>query len=170
MSDAHSRVDAAQHLRLVYGIANKVALHWKLVEYDDLVGWGMLGLVKASERWVPSRGVTFATYASYRIRGQMMDAVEKELRMTERRGPMPNMERLPDKRAAVPVMLAQGEVAALLAQLSPRNASIMSMIYLDGLTLRATAEVVGVTESRICQIRKAAISKLRTVYHQEVAA
>ena len=162
-------VDVTQHLGLVYSIANKVALSWKLVEYDDLVGWGMLGLVKASERWMPSRGVTFSTYASYRIRGQMMDAVEKELRMTERRGPMPDMERLPDRRAAVPVMLAQGEVAALLAHLSPRIASIMTMIYVDGLTLRATAKVVGVTESRICQIRKTAIAKLRHVYPKVAA-
>ena len=168
MSDAHSRVDAAQHLRLVYGIANKVALHWKLVEYDDLVGWGMLGLVKASERWVPSRGVTFATYASYRIRGQMMDAVEKELRMAQRRGPMQDEGLIPDKRAAADTVLAQLEVSSLLGCLTPRNASIMAMIYLDGLTLRETAEVVGVTEARICQIRKAAIAKLRHLY--QVAA
>lgn len=65
------RVDPAQHLRLVYQIANKIALRWKLVEYDDLVGWGMLGLLKASERWAPDRGCTFATYATYRIRGQI---------------------------------------------------------------------------------------------------
>ena len=167
----HSRhVDATQHLGLVYHIANKVALSWKLVEYDDLVGWGMLGLVKASERWMPSRGVTFATYASYRIRGQMMDAVEKELRMAQRRGPMQDEGLIPDKRAAADTVLVQLEVASLLGCLSPRNASIMSMIYLEGLTLRETGEAVGLTEARICQIRKAAISKLRSVYHQEVAA
>ena len=163
-------VDAAQHLRLVYHIANKVALHWKLVEYEDLVGWGMLGLVKASERWTPARDCTFATYATYRIRGQMMDAIEKELRMTRRRGSMPNMEHLPDKRAASDAVLARDEVASLLAYLSPRNASIMAMIYIDGLTLRETAEIVGLTESRICQIRQASIAKLRAVYHVEVAA
>ena len=108
--------------------------------------------------------------ASYRIRGQMMDAVEKELRMAQRRGPMQDEGLIPDKRAAADTVLVQLEVASLLGCLSPRNASIMSMIYLDGLTLRETAEVVGVTEARICQIRKAAISKLRSVYHQEVAA
>ena len=153
-------VDAAQHLRLVYHIANKVALHWKLVEYEDLVGWGMLGLVKASERWTPDRDCTFATYATYRIRGEMIDAIEKELRMTQRRVSMPHMERLADKRARADAVFAQDEVASLLTHLSPRNASIMTMIYLDGLTLRETAEIVGLTESRICQIRQAAIAKL----------
>ncbi|KKL07885.1 hypothetical protein LCGC14_2581520 [marine sediment metagenome] len=171
MSNHRSCVDATEHLRLVYHIANKVAVRWEwLVEHDDLVGWGMLGLVKASKRWTPDRGCTFATYATYRIRGQMMDAVEKELRMTRRRGSMPDMELFSDKRARADAVLARDEVESLLGSLSPRNASIMTMIYLDGLTLRETAKLMGLTESRICQIRKAAITKFRVVYLEEQAA
>ena len=155
-------VDATQHLRLVHHIARKVARTWTLIEYEDLVGWGMLGLVKASERWTPLRGCEFSTYATYRIRGQMMDAVEKELRMTQRRVPMRNEELIPDTRCtATEAVTVEVDVASLLAQLSPRNASIMTMIYLNGRTLREIGEMFELTESRICQIRQESITKLR---------
>lgn len=94
-----------------------------------------------------------------------MDAVEKELRMTQHRGPMQNDEYIPDTRVVDEAVLAEIDVASLLARLSPRNALIMTMIYLKGLTLRETGEAFGLTESRICQIRRDAITTLRGLCH-----
>lgn len=43
------------------------------IEYDDLVSDGTVGLMKAWENFDRDRGVKFETYASYRIRGEILD-------------------------------------------------------------------------------------------------
>jgi len=43
--------------------------------YDDLVGQGILGLIDAVDRFEPQRGLCFSTYATLRIRGQILDAL-----------------------------------------------------------------------------------------------
>jgi RNA polymerase primary sigma factor len=47
------------------------------VPYDDLVQEGILGLMQAVERFDPSRGVKFSTYAGWWIRGALIDAVRQ---------------------------------------------------------------------------------------------
>src|SRR3989338_4443393 len=46
------------------------------IDYNDLVSDGMIGLMKAWERFDPKRGVKFETYASYRIRGEILDGLK----------------------------------------------------------------------------------------------
>lgn len=43
------------------------------IEMDDLVSSGVVGLLDALERFDPSRGIKFSTYADFRIRGTMLD-------------------------------------------------------------------------------------------------
>lgn len=43
------------------------------VELGDLVSYGMFGLIDAVEKFQPERGFKFATYASQRIRGAIID-------------------------------------------------------------------------------------------------
>jgi RNA polymerase sigma factor for flagellar operon FliA len=43
------------------------------IEVDDLVSYGVFGLIEAIERFDPSRQVKFETYAIARIRGAMLD-------------------------------------------------------------------------------------------------
>ncbi len=45
------------------------------LQYEDLVGYGTLGLIEAVDRFNPNHGVTFATYAVTRIRGQIIDSL-----------------------------------------------------------------------------------------------
>jgi RNA polymerase sigma factor for flagellar operon FliA len=45
------------------------------VELDDLIGYGMIGLMNAVERFDPSRGILLKTYAEYRIRGAILDGL-----------------------------------------------------------------------------------------------
>jgi len=46
------------------------------IEYDDLVSDGTVGLMKAWDNFDPKRGVKFETYASYRIRGEILDGLK----------------------------------------------------------------------------------------------
>lgn len=46
-----------------------------VVELDDLVHDGVVGLLESTRRFDPTRGVDFRTYASYRIRGAILDGL-----------------------------------------------------------------------------------------------
>lgn len=56
------------NLRLVISIAKKYAVSTKSLELLDLVQEGNLGLLKAVERYEPSLGFRFSTYATWWIR------------------------------------------------------------------------------------------------------
>lgn len=67
-----------QNLSLVEALARKILRSLpSFVEVEDLIGFGQLGLVEASRRFDPSRGVLFKTFAYYRIRGAIFDGIRK---------------------------------------------------------------------------------------------
>ena len=47
------------------------------VEYDDLVGYGIFGLIDAIDKFDTKKEVKFETYASLRIRGAILDQIRK---------------------------------------------------------------------------------------------
>ena len=47
------------------------------VEYDDLVGYGIFGLIDAIDKFDLNKDVKFETYASLRIRGAILDQIRK---------------------------------------------------------------------------------------------
>ncbi len=47
------------------------------VEYDDLVSYGIFGLIDAIDKFDPFKEVKFETYASLRIRGSILDQIRK---------------------------------------------------------------------------------------------
>lgn len=57
---------------LAYRIGSRLAGG---VDYDDLVGDGLLGLIEAIDRFDPKHQVRFKTYAESRIRGSILDGV-----------------------------------------------------------------------------------------------
>ena len=73
MSAARDRL-VLEHLWLVEKIARGFQ---GPVEMDDLVHEGIMGLMDAVTKFDPSRGVHFSSYASYRIRGSIIDALRE---------------------------------------------------------------------------------------------
>jgi RNA polymerase sigma factor for flagellar operon FliA len=66
----------AEHMGLVPAIAGKLKRTiGRSIEFDDLVGYGNKGLMEAAERFDGRAGVTFTTFAYYRIRGAMLDGM-----------------------------------------------------------------------------------------------
>ena len=66
------------HLSLV----KKIAWHTfgrvnSAIEIEDLVQIGYFGLITAAQKYTPQEGASFASYASLRIRGAMMDHLRK---------------------------------------------------------------------------------------------
>jgi RNA polymerase sigma factor for flagellar operon FliA len=65
-----------RNMPLVHHILGRLAIPTLNEEtYHDLVGQGVLGLIDAVDRFEPQRGWRFSTYATLRIRGQILDAL-----------------------------------------------------------------------------------------------
>lgn len=59
---------------LVKYVAGRMAVNMPpQVEFDDLVSYGIFGLIDAIDKYEPSRGFKFKTYATTRIRGGIID-------------------------------------------------------------------------------------------------
>lgn len=65
-----------QYASLVKYVAGRVAIGLPPnVDFDDLVSFGIFGLMDAIEKFEPSRGIKFETYAIARIRGAILDGL-----------------------------------------------------------------------------------------------
>lgn len=72
----HRLVEA--NMRLVVSIARNY--HCPLLPFDDLVQEGAIGLMTACDRFDPSRGFRFSTYASHWIRQAISRAIDNKSR------------------------------------------------------------------------------------------
>ncbi len=62
------------HLPLLHYIVGRMAIEIPShIDRDDLLSYGMIGLVSASDSWDSSRGFKFSTYAYPKIRGAILD-------------------------------------------------------------------------------------------------
>ena len=59
---------------LARGISRKLPRH---VDFEELVSLGQVGLISAARQYEPGRGVAFATFAYYRIRGAIFDGLRQ---------------------------------------------------------------------------------------------
>ena len=63
---------------LVKYVAGRLNIYFgQNVEYDDLVGYGVFGLIDAIDKYDYNKGVKFETYATLRIRGSIIDSIRK---------------------------------------------------------------------------------------------
>jgi RNA polymerase sigma factor FliA len=63
-----------KYLYLVKFVAGRLYTNYgNNVEYDDLVSYGVFGLIDAIEKYDTGRGVKFDTYAQLRIKGAIID-------------------------------------------------------------------------------------------------
>ena len=64
------------YLHLVKYVAGRVAIGLPAtVDYDDLISYGVFGLLDAIRKYDHARGVKFASYALVRIRGAVLDGL-----------------------------------------------------------------------------------------------
>lgn len=143
------------------------------IPLDDLVQYGMVGLVQASDRFDESRGLRFRTLASHKVRGAILDGIRAETKCRSQKAHVPQplsfdtMRR--DRRdvqvdpAPLPDVLADlACVWRLLASLPERTQRIIRLYYGDeDLTDSEIAARLGLSPGRVAQIRLAALKELR---------
>lgn len=67
-----------EYAPLVRVVAGRLSMYLGYnVEYDDLVGYGIFGLIDAIDKFDAAKDVKFETYASLGIRGSILDQIRK---------------------------------------------------------------------------------------------
>ncbi|GLZ31313.1 RNA polymerase sigma factor [Lentzea sp. NBRC 105346] len=81
-------------------------------------------------------------------------------------------ESLPDEDAEDPVaslvdLDSRRQLADAIAQLAERDRVVVTLYYFENLTLAEIGKVLGVTESRVCQLHTRAVLRLRTKLNEQ---
>jgi RNA polymerase sigma factor for flagellar operon FliA len=163
---------------------------------EDLIAWGVVGLVQAADRYRGDLGASFGAYAARRVRGQVLDALRDRdpLTRTARRAyrearriaedlPPPYVEisldrlaELGDGGIAAPAGTAGAidprwhEVARELRRLGKLERRVVVLSYARGLTLREIGRQIGLSESGVCRVRARALRRLRSALRDEQEA
>ena len=63
-------------------LVKKIAWHLhgrvqSIIEIEDLIQIGMLGLISAAQNYKPQKDATFSSYANFRIKGEILDYLRK---------------------------------------------------------------------------------------------
>ena len=67
-----------ENAHLIKYVAGRLNIYFGAnLEYDDLVSFGVFGLIDAIDKFDPGKGVKFETYASLRIRGAIIDNIRE---------------------------------------------------------------------------------------------
>lgn len=146
---------------------------------DDIEAEAMLATHLASLDYRPG-GNHFRSYAAMKIRGAVVDFLRTQnrslrnvdhLKEPERHKPARIVDldeqqwgRLPANNIDLDEMLDERQhrrhFDSMIAGLPERHASMARMYVIDGLSMRDVGAAFGVTESRVCQIVKAALEKI----------
>lgn len=91
-----------KYLPMVRAIARRISTKLpRHYEMEDLVSDGVMGLLAAHERFDPNRGVKFETFATYYIKGAILDNLPK----------LPTVPKSKQAQAAEEMAEAEGEYA-----------------------------------------------------------
>ncbi|MBI5948337.1 MAG: FliA/WhiG family RNA polymerase sigma factor [Chloroflexi bacterium] len=246
MSAAEARVsllddrDAAirQYAPLVKYVVGRLAIGLPaILDYEDILSYGTIGLIEALDRFDDSKGVKFETYAISRIRGAIIDALRsldrlpRSVRQKARRleqvtvaltadlGREPTDAELAagmgmtrevynqtlidsswvtvsldglldrdensDGAAATELPADPNEedftrrmekrqmleaLTGAVKSLPEREWLIVSLYYRDEMTMKEIAQILDISESRVCQLHGRALGRLRARLARDRAA
>lgn len=219
-----------QYAPLVKYVVGRLAIGLPaILDYEDILSYGTIGLIEAMDRYDDSKGVKFETYAISRIRGAIIDALRSldrlprsvrqkakrldqvTVELTRSLGREPNEEELasamemtlpqyhktlvdsswvtvsldgllsrdddgegggsaelpadPDEEDFTERMEKRQTLEALttaVKSLPEREWLIVSLYYKDEMTMKEIAQILEISESRVCQLHGRALSRLKT--------
>lgn len=210
------------HANLVRRIAGEVSKQIRrAADFEDLMQSGMVGLLEAAQRFDRRLGAQFSTYAFYRIKGAILDAVRRAdgrpRALFKRRRSIADARRQIEavtgapatalavssalglslaeyQRAkwdsAIPMYTGKCEVmeliderdgpaeqvekmditrflAAKVGSLPDVERHIWRLYYEEEWLMREIGDLLELSESRVCQLLKASVERLRCLAHVE---
>lgn len=225
-----------QYAPLVKYVVGRLAIGLPaILDYEDILSYGTIGLIEALDRFDATKGVKFETYAISRIRGSIIDALRSldrlprsvrqkakrleqvTLELTRVHGREPTDQELaqgmemtitqfnktlvdsswvtvsldgllerddgegsgaelppdPDEEDFTGNLEKQEVLESLtdaVRALPEREWLIVSLYYKDEMTMKEIAQILEISESRVCQLHGRALSRLRSRMSFEKAA
>ena len=174
-----------EHLSYARAVASRaIDPRCRGADREDLVAWGIVGLVQAARRYRGDRGASFGAYAAQRVRGQILDALRdrdpltrsarRAFRAAQRDGDTSasnpsyvevSLDRIGDIAEVGKPPADRDErwpvVAGALRDLAPLERRVLVLSYGRGLTLREIGREVGLSESGVCRLRARALARMR---------
>ncbi len=142
---------------LVFWLARKLQVAPS--RYQDLVQEGTIALINAVDHFDPKRNIKFITYAYYRIRGAMVNFLQR----VEAKAPLPVEEM--DELVAEPFDPEAEDWRLALMEgmdhLSARESEIIEALLVQGRRARELADEKGIDVSQIYRIQRRGLAKLR---------
>jgi RNA polymerase sigma factor for flagellar operon FliA len=175
------------HLNFARAVASRsIDPRCRGADREDLIAWGLVGLVQAARRYRGDRGASFGAYAARRVRGQILDALRERDPLTrsarrafraaqqsgddrgavgspyvevslDRIGDVPEVQRAPEHQDE-----RWPQVASALRDLTSMERRVLVLSYGRGLTLREIGGEVGLSESGVCRLRARALERVRS--------
>jgi len=153
----------------------KVLMRWRGNEsiLMDLVQEGTIGLIDAVEKYEPERGVAFSLYAVHRIRGRMLNYMEKEIRTSALSIETPwdaaegilIGDTLADTAIPVAEMAEQNfmlsQMKEAMARLPIKENLALSGVYIEEQEPRQVASDLSITPSHLSRLQKQGIRRVR---------
>jgi RNA polymerase sigma factor for flagellar operon FliA len=178
------------HLQFARAVASRsIDPRCRGADREDLIAWGLVGLVQAARRYRGDRGASFGAYAARRVRGQILDALRERdpLTRSARRAFRAAQRASEDGGATVSASnppyvevsldrigdVAETHrppehrderwpvVAGALRDLTPLERRVLVLSYGRGLTLREIGGEIGLSESGVCRLRARALARMR---------
>jgi RNA polymerase sporulation-specific sigma factor len=137
----------------------------------DMIQEGAVGLIEAVERFDHERGIRFSTFATYRIRGGVLNALRRlrprEYSLdTERQGDLTLAATLPDPETERALLSVEDEALFLqirgaIDRLPARQQAILRATYLEARPPRLVAAGLRISLSHFYRLHKEAVAGLR---------
>ena len=168
--------DMEAHQRLVTAyqpLVFKIAMSFQLQESEtmELLQEGTVGLLEAAENFDYTKGVAFSLFASYRIKGAMLDYLKQSSNQgllylegelgegitlgdtlaTAQAGPWEMAER----------QLLQDKVQQALERLPQKEQQVLTGMYLEDRTAKFVADAVDISLGHVYRLQKKGVRRVR---------
>ena len=142
---------------LVFWLARKFHVHPS--SYQDLIQEGMIALIRAVDNFEPERHLKFTTYGFYRIKGQMLNFLQR----SEQKAPLPVDDESLQCRDS---FTADGfetllTVTEEMKRLPVREGGIVQALLGGGKTAKDVARERGIDISHVYRLKRNGIARLR---------
>ena len=150
----------------------KIAISFQLSEGDtmEVIQEGMVGLLEAAENYDYTRGVAFSVFASFRIKGSMVDYLKKSnsgaLYLEGDLGSGLTLGETLTSAQASPTELAERQllhekVTQALGRLPEKEQQVITGMYLEDKTAQSVADAIDISLGHVYRLQKKGVRRIR---------